>query len=140
MDFRALMSTDWVYAGGTVVVSSQTVYAIFRSKRGIHAEILERVAFGPHYQELVQRAREAPNPVARLRLAARIARQIFDSERAELRLLQGAGMVAPELSAIQQEREATRFEAQAPTIAYLAARGCLRANLTPQKRGKSCGR
>src|SRR5882757_8468529 len=54
-------------------VAPQTVYAVFRSKVGILAELLDRTAFGPNYQELTQHARENKQPLERLRFAARIA-------------------------------------------------------------------
>src|ERR1700731_2997410 len=78
-------------------VATPTVYAVFGSKRRILTELIDRAAFGPVYQDLVGKVTELQEPPARLRLAARIARQIYDSERSELDLLRKAGVIIPEL-------------------------------------------
>lgn len=112
-------------------VAAQTVYAVFGSKVGILNEILDEARFDETYQELVRQARSAPDPQARLRYAARIARQIFDSERPVLDLLRGAGVLAPELSRVEQERESMRYERQGPLIEYLTKKKHLRPGLKP---------
>jgi AcrR family transcriptional regulator len=114
-------------------VAAQTVYAVFGSKIGILNEILDEARFDESYQELVRQARTAPDPRARLRSSARIARQIFDSERPVLDLLRGAGVLAPELSRVEQERESMRYERQGPLIEYLAKKKQLRADLKPAR-------
>ena len=78
-------------------VSAQSVYAIFKSKTGILAEILDQASFGTEYEETVRRALDAHKPEDRLRYAARIARQIHDAQKATYDLLRGARVVAPEL-------------------------------------------
>ena len=93
-------------------VAAQTVYAVFGSKAGILTEILDEARFDDSYQELVRQAMSVPDPRARLRYAARIARQIFDSERPVLDLLRGAGVLAPELLRVKRERESMRYERQ----------------------------
>src|SRR5262245_14553712 len=114
-------------------VASQTVYAIFHSKKGILAEIIERARFGPAYQELVRQALQTIEPAERLRLAANIARQVYDSEQAEATLLRGAGVVAPELAKMGQEREIRRFKAQKATVKVLLESGKLRDDLKESK-------
>jgi AcrR family transcriptional regulator len=110
-------------------VATPTVYAVFGSKRSILTELIDRAAFGPVYQDLVATVMELQEPAARLRMAARIARQIYDSERLELDLLRQAGVIIPELAAIERERECGRYDAQAPSIAYLVQSGQLRPGL-----------
>jgi AcrR family transcriptional regulator len=130
------------YAGMTIEaiarraeVSAQSVYAIFRSKTGVLTELLDQSTFGPEYEEAVQRALGATDPETRLRLAAPIARQIHDAQSATFDLLRGAGVVAPELAKLEQQRECLRYESQErmiislrdakrlrPELAYAAAR------------------
>jgi AcrR family transcriptional regulator len=107
-------------------VSTQTVYAIFGSKKGIVAELLERASFGPAYLDAVKKAKETNDPAERLRGAAGIARQVYDSERAELELLRGAAAVSPELAGVERAREIARYEHQARLIESLVASGRLR--------------
>lgn len=111
-------------------VAPQTVYAVFGSKKGIMAELMDRARFGPAYLELVQKAKHTNDPVARLRTVASITRQIYDSERAEIGLLHGAGTLAPELAALGRERENERYEAQAPVVEVLIAAKRLRPEAT----------
>jgi AcrR family transcriptional regulator len=113
-------------------VAAQTVYAVFGSKRGIMAELMNRARFGPAYQELVRAAKRTTDPAARLRTVAGITRRVYDAERAELGLLQGAAAVAPELAALGQEQEHSRYESQAAVIEALAISEQLRPELSRQ--------
>jgi AcrR family transcriptional regulator len=114
-------------------VAPATIYSVFGSKRRILKELIDRAAFGPAYQELVDQTMQLKDPVERLRRAPRIARQIYDSERAEFDLLRKAGVIIPELAAIEREKECSRYEAQGPTITLLVQSGKLRADLNEEK-------
>src|SRR5947207_1388783 len=57
-------------------VAAQTVYALFRSKRGILAAIIDRARFGPVYQDTIRQAKTVTEPAERLRFIAKITRQI----------------------------------------------------------------
>ena len=129
---RQLLETEG-YAGMTIEaiarraeVSAQSVYAIFKSKAGILAELLDQSSFGPRYQELVQQALSTNDPEARLRFAARIARQIHETQDATFDLLRGAGVVAPELAKLEQRRECVRYDRQESTGIVLRESGRLR--------------
>ena len=124
------------YAGMTVEavarraeVAVQTVYAVFGSKTGILAELLNQTTFGPDYEDTVRETLEEKDPEARLRGAARIARQIHDAQRTGFDLLRGAGVVAPELARLEQERERIRYEREEAMIASLRAAKRLRQEL-----------
>jgi AcrR family transcriptional regulator len=110
-------------------VATPTVYAVFGSKRRILKELIDRAAFGPGYQELVGTATSLTDPVARLKYAAKIARQIYDSERSEFELMREAGVVMSELAAIEREKESGRYEAQAGSIALLVKAGKAKVGL-----------
>jgi AcrR family transcriptional regulator len=110
-------------------VATPTVYAVFGTKRRLLTELIDRAAFGPVYQALVGEVEELADPVARLRLSARIARQVYDSERLEFDLLRKAGVVIPELAAIEHEKESGRYDGQAASIALLVQSGQLRSDV-----------
>lgn len=125
------------YAGMTIdavarraEVSVQTVYAVFGSKTGILAELLNQATFGPDYEQTVRRTLEEKDPETRLRGAARIARQIHDAQRSGFDLLRGAGVVAPELAQLEQEREHMRYQRQEAMIASLRDAKRLRPELS----------
>jgi AcrR family transcriptional regulator len=100
-------------------VSAQSVYALFKSKAGILTELLDQSTFGDEYEEAVRQAMSASDPETRLRLAARIARQIHEPLSAAFDLLRGAGVVAPELAKLEQQRERLRYERQERMIISL---------------------
>ena len=104
-------------------------YGMVTDAMQVLAELVDRAAFGPAYQALVGEVKELAEPVARLRLAARIARQVYDSERLEFDLLRKAGVVIPELAAIEHEKECGRYEGQASTITLLVQSGQLQPGL-----------
>ena len=110
-------------------VSAQSVYAIFKSKTGILIEILDQATFGADYEDAVRKALSASDPETRLRLAAPIARQIHDAQSATFDLLRGAGVVAPELAKLEQQRESLRYERQENMIISLREAGRLQPGL-----------
>ena len=110
-------------------VSAQSVYALFKSKAGILIELLDQSAFGPDYEDAVRQALSASDPEIRLRLTARIARQIHDAQSATFDLLRGAGVVAPELAKLEQQREDLRYERQEQMILSLREAGRIRPGL-----------
>jgi AcrR family transcriptional regulator len=133
---RELLETEG-YAGMTVEavarraeVAVQTVYAVFGSKTGILAELLNQTTFGPDYEDTVRQILEEKDPEKRLRGAARIARQIHDAQSAGFDLLRGAGVVAPELARLEQERERIRYEREEAMIHSLRNAKRLRPGLS----------
>lgn len=110
-------------------VSAQSVYAIFKSKTGILSELLDQSTFGADYEDAVRRALSASDPETRLRRAAPIARQIHDAQSATFDLLRGAGVVAPELARLEQQRERIRYERQEKMIISLRKARRLRSGL-----------
>jgi AcrR family transcriptional regulator len=109
-------------------VCVQTVYAVFGSKQGILAGLIERAIFGLQYDKLIAEAFSEESPADRLRYAAKIACEIYESERIELDFLRAAGVQTPEL-AIDKKREGNRFAAQTVMIDSLVSD--LRPGLTP---------
>jgi AcrR family transcriptional regulator len=107
-----------------------TVYALFKSKKGILRAVIERALFGKEYAALVAQTKEITKPVERLRGVAKIARKVYDSERAEMSLLRGAVLVGPEFAELERQREWRRFKRQGVNIRQLAAQKSLRAGIS----------
>ena len=114
-------------------VAVPTVYAVFGSKRRILAELVDRARYGPVFQKLVGEAEKLSDPIARLRLTARIARQVYDSERAESELLRKARVVLPEIAERERERDCGRYDAHGVTVKYLEQSGQLNPQLSEQE-------
>ncbi|MCU1247267.1 MAG: transcriptional regulator, TetR family [Edaphobacter sp.] len=110
-------------------VAVPTVYAVFGSKKGIVAELLDQARFGQDYQALVRQAMLVSDPAERLSFAASIARQVYESEIPVQSLLRGAGMLAPELASVENEREGERYEIQGHLIDHLLQANLLQAGL-----------
>lgn len=111
-------------------VATQTVYAVFGSKQAILAELLDQDSFGPGFQELVRQVQAAHDPEEKVRFPARIARQVYDAQSVTIDLFKGAGVVAPDLAALEKERECRRYEAQKSVITFLQETGRLKAGLS----------
>ena len=125
------------YAGMTIPavakaagVAVPTVYAIFGSKKGIVSELLDAARFGEAYQALFAQVMKLTDPLERLAFAPRFARQIYEAEVPVENLLRGAGMLAPELAAVEQERDCQRYDHQAMQIDGLQRAKLLRAGLS----------
>jgi AcrR family transcriptional regulator len=113
-------------------VAVPTVYAVFGSKTGILAELMDEATFGPDYEQLVREAVETTEPHKRLLFAARIARRVHDAASSTFDLMSGAGVVAPELAELEKKREAHRYAAQEPMIEFLLRSGHLRPGVDMQ--------
>ena len=125
------------YAGMTIPavakaagVAVPTVYAIFGSKKGIVSELLDTARFGEEYQKLLAEARAEKDPMKLLDFPPRFSRRIYEAEIPVENLLQGAGMVAPELAAVEDERNCQRYDSQVMVVDALARGGLLRAGLS----------
>ena len=66
--------------------------------------------FGPVYEDIVRYAQSSTDPETRLRRAAAVARQSRSSQSAVFELMRGAGVVAPELAKLEQQRERLRYD------------------------------
>jgi AcrR family transcriptional regulator len=136
---RRLLQSDG-YAGMTIEaiaqraeVSAPSVYAIFKSKTGILIALLDQFTFGADYEEAVRGAVSARDPETRLGLAAGVARQIRGAQSAAFDLMRGAGVVAPELAKMAQQRERLRYEKEERVINFLRESGGLRPGLSHKK-------
>src|SRR2546426_12748314 len=86
--------------------------------------------FGPDYDDIVRYARSTTDPETRLRRAAAVARQIRSAQSAAFELMRGAGVVAPELAKLEQQRERLRYEKEERVITFLRNAGRLRPGLS----------
>jgi AcrR family transcriptional regulator len=109
-------------------VASSTIFALFQSKRGLLRALIDEKLFGKRYEALVQRAISS-HPVERLRMAACIARSVYDTEKSEMRLIRGASAFSPELRKLERELELRRFERQEMTVRILAKEKALAQGL-----------
>ena len=125
------------YAGTTLEaiaeiaeVSPKTISAVYGSKRGILAELVNPDAFSIQFQRLLEELRAAPEPAQRLMLAAKITRRAYQPLVSEFELLRTAGAVAPELADLARQIEARRRENQSRLVIYLHEQQALRHDLT----------
>ena len=114
-------------------VSTQTIYAVFGSKRGIIAAILDHAVMTQNVFELHQSSLETASIDQALRITARLIRQVYEQERPIYGLLRGAGALDPELALIENKRECCQREEANEHIRQIlekAAPGTLKDNLT----------
>ncbi len=113
-------------------VSAPSVYAIFKSKTGLLIALLDQSMFGADYEEVVRQTLSATDPETRLRRAAAVSRQIRSTQSAAFDLMRSAGVVAPELAKLEQQREHLRYEKEEGMINFLRDTGALRPGLRHQ--------
>jgi AcrR family transcriptional regulator len=133
---RRLLQTEG-YDGMTIEaiarraeVSAPSVYAIFKSKTGLLIALLDQSMFGADYEEVVRQTLSATDPETRLRRAAAVSRQIRSAQSAAFDLMRSAGVVAPELGKLEQQREHMRYEKEEGMITFLRDTGALRSGLS----------
>ncbi|MCW5589147.1 MAG: TetR/AcrR family transcriptional regulator [Legionellales bacterium] len=114
-------------------VSEQTIYALFKSKLGILRAVMDECFSDVDHAELVNKAEQTTCPQQGLALAAKLARNIYDAERQQLYLLQGASALSPELKQLEQEREQRRHHRLSHTIKTLFAKKYIDEKLSLRK-------
>lgn len=93
-------------------VSMPTIYALFKSKRGLLHCLIDEALPSAQFEALVALSMQEKSPLKRLRITAKLARQIYDAERGLIDLMRGASVVAPEFKELEQERERRRHRRQ----------------------------
>lgn len=114
-------------------VSMPTIYAVFKSKRGVLQSLIDDALPVEQFTELVDGSMNEQSPTKRLRITAKLSRQIYDAERGLMDILRGASVVAPEFKELEQEREHRRYERQGEYVKKLMKDKALNKGLTIQK-------
>lgn len=114
-------------------VSMPTIYAVFKSKRGMLQSLIDDALPTEQFTELVDGSMNERSPKKRLSITAKLSRQIYDAERELMDLLRGASIVAPEFKELEQEREQRRYERQGEYVKKLMQDKALAKGLTLQK-------
>lgn len=100
-------------------VAKQTVYAVFQSKRGIVAGLLDRAMLTERLYELCDRSLETANVHEALRLTAQLVLQVHESRSPVFDLLRGAGVLDPELVRIENESRCCHRSEQEMHVRFL---------------------
>lgn len=114
-------------------VSMPTIYALFKSKRGVLQSLIDEALPPPQFTALVDESMHEKSPKKRLEITAKLARQIYDAEKGLIDLLRGAAVVAPEFKELEQEREQRRHDRQAEFVKMLFKDKASAKGLTVQK-------
>lgn len=104
----------------TAQVSAPSVYAIFKSKRGILFTIMDEAFSVEQRTELVEQVYQEESPRKKLEIAAKIARQLYDAEKKQLGMLRGVSIVNPQLKKLENEMEKRRYKRQQETVEAMA--------------------
>lgn len=100
-------------------VSTPTIYAIFKSKRGVLQALIDE-ALPPHtFTALVDESMQETSPKERLKISAKLARSIYDAESGLMDILRDASVLSSECKELEQELERRRFERQADFVRNL---------------------
>ena len=114
-------------------VSMPTIYAIFKSKRGVLQSLIDEALPQEQFAELIDDSMHEHAPKKRLSITAKLARHIYDAERELMDIVRGASVVAPEFKDLEQEREWRRYERQGEYVKKLMKNKALAKGLTLQK-------
>lgn len=114
-------------------VSMPTIYAIFKSKRGVLQSLIDHALPPERFAALVEDSMQEKSAKKRLGITAKLARQIYDAERDLMDILRGASVLAPEFKELEREREMRRYERQGEYVKKMIKEKSLSRGLTLQK-------
>ena len=111
-------------------VSASTIYALFTSKQGILRVLLDEAFPTESFQALVDAVYAEPTAEGRLKLSAKIARQLYDAERELMELFREAAALTTDFKSLEKEREERRYQRQAVSLEEMAEKGMLAPGLS----------
>lgn len=111
-------------------VSAQTIYALFQSKRGILRALMDEAFPSEQHAALVEKVKLEKSAKKRLFIAAKISRQLYDAERAQMDVFRGASVLAPEFKELEKELEQQRYLRLEESIRVLGREKSLIKGLT----------
>ncbi|MEC7840115.1 MAG: TetR/AcrR family transcriptional regulator [Chlamydiota bacterium] len=114
-------------------VSMPTIYAIFKSKRGVLQSLIDEALPQDEFSDLVQESMNELSAKKRLAKTARMARKIYDAERELMGILSNASLVAPEFKELEYERETRRYARQGKFISFMMDNNHLSSTLSLTK-------
>lgn len=114
-------------------VSVPTIYSLYQSKRGVLRALMDEALPTDQFHTLVKKSIKEKSPTKRLGFSAKIARQMYDAERAQMSILQGAAVLAPEFKELEKEKEMRRYSRQEVTIKAMVEEKSLKKGLSAAK-------
>ena len=114
-------------------VSMPTIYSLFQSKRGILRALMDEALPNDQFTALVEKSLEEKSPVDRLKISAKIAREMYDAEKNQMDVFRGAAVLAPEFKELEKEKEMRRYTRQEVTIKAMKKENSLAKGLSPIK-------
>ncbi|MDP1607728.1 MAG: TetR/AcrR family transcriptional regulator [Chlamydiales bacterium] len=114
-------------------VSMPTIYSLFQSKRGVLRALMDEALPADQFNALVEKSIQEKSPKERLCISAKIARQMYDAERAQMDILRGAAVLAPEFKELEKEKEMRRYNRQEVTIKAMVKENSLAKELSITK-------
>lgn len=114
-------------------VSTPSVYSIFQSKRGVLLGLMDEALPLHQFEALVEKGKKEKCPRKRLKITAKMAREIYDAEKNNLSFLQGATILDPIFKELEVERETRRHQRQKNTVEEMTNDGVFTDLLTMDK-------
>lgn len=114
-------------------ISAPSIYALFQSKRGLLLHLLDEALPPEQFAALVEEGKKETRPHKRLAITARLARQLYDAEREQFHMLQGAWILDPIFKELETERENRRYERQKETVEALVKEKAFVDDLSVEK-------
>ncbi|MBY0273050.1 MAG: TetR/AcrR family transcriptional regulator [Alphaproteobacteria bacterium] len=117
----------------TADVSAPTIYGLFQSKRGVLRILMDEAFPADQFEALVKEAMQETSPKRHLALSAKIARRMYDAERTQMEIFQGAAILSPEFKELEKERELRRYKRQEESLKMIEKAGALLKELSLSK-------
>lgn len=114
-------------------VSIPTIYSLFQSKLGVLRALVDDALPPDEFKALVEKSIHEKSPKERLSISAKIARQMYDAERAQVGIFRSTAVLSPELRKLEKEREMRRYTRQEVTIKAMVKENSLIKGLNATK-------
>ncbi len=101
-------------------ISAPSIYALFQSKRGLLLGLMDESLPSEQFQALVEQGKKENCPLRRLKITAKITRELYDAERNQLSFIHGTSILDPIFRELEHLREKRRYDRQKETVITMA--------------------
>ena len=118
-------------------VAVPTIYAKFKSKRGILACIIDSALPTQKHDDLVNKIYTSNSAAEQFKLTAKLSRKLYEAEYQQMDWVRGAMIIDPIFKQLEAERESRRYERQKKALNLIYKQGALQKNAIKGKGKRS---
>ena len=114
-------------------VSMPTVYAKFKSKRGVLLALIDSALPADQHDALASAVYASDSATEQLKIVAKMSCKIYQAEHQQMDWVRGSALIDPVFKQLELEREQRRYQRQKKAVDLMAKQGAFSQSLSKKK-------